>query len=60
MDNYKNYTNAELNIKLKTLDDEYKSKQTKAIQIINEMKGISLQYDKIKKEINKRQRGLWQ
>lgn len=59
MDNFKNYTNSELNIKLKTLENEYESYKTKALNIINNMKKLDIEYIKVQDELKKRKFNIW-
>lgn len=60
MNIYKNYTNAELNIKLKNLENEYESNKNKIMDIIKNMHELDVQYAEVKKEIKNRSIGLWQ
>jgi hypothetical protein len=59
MENYKNYTNAELNLKLKALEDKYEANKRKVLQLIHEMQELDIDYSNAKKEIDKRSKGLW-
>lgn len=59
MDNFKNYTNSELNIKLKTLENEYEAYKTKALNIINNMKKLDIEYIKVQDELKKRKFNIW-
>lgn len=59
MDNFKNYTNSELNIKLKNLENEYEAYKTKALYIINEMKNLDIEYAKVQDELKKRRVNIW-
>jgi uncharacterized protein YpuA (DUF1002 family) len=59
MDNFKNYTNSELNIKLKTLENEYETYKTKALNIINNMKKLDIEYIKVQDELKKRKFNIW-
>ena len=59
MDNFKNYTNSELNIKLKKLENEYEVYKTKALYIINEMKNLDIEYAKVQDELKKRKINIW-
>lgn len=59
MDNFKNYTNSELNIKLKNLENEYEVYKTKALYIINEMKKLDIEYAKVQDELKKRKINIW-
>ena len=59
MDNFKNYTNSELNIKLKTLENEYEVYKTKALNIINNMKKLDIEYIKVQDELKKRKFNIW-
>lgn len=59
MDNFKNYTNSELNIKLKKLENEYEVYKTKALYIINEMKKLDIEYAKVQDELKKRKINIW-
>lgn len=59
MDNFKNYTNSELNIKLKTLENEYEVYKAKALHIINEMKNLDIEYAKVQDELKKRKINIW-
>lgn len=59
LDNFKNYTNAELNIKLKNLENEYEAYKTKALNIITEMRNLDIEYSKVQDELNKRKFNVW-
>lgn len=59
MENFKNYTNAELNLKLKSLENEYEAYKTKAINIIKNMQDLDIQYAKVKEELQKRKFNVW-
>lgn len=51
---YNKLTNAELNIELKKLENQYESIKLKVVKMINEMKTLNDDYIKVKSEINKR------
>lgn len=60
MGKYKNYTNAELNIKMKDLENEYEACKKKALGIIDEMRKLDAEYCEVKKESQNRTLTLWQ
>lgn len=58
-DNYKEFTNAELNLKLKSLENQYKANKKKVLDLINEMHELDVNYQKVKAELKNRSMGLW-
>lgn len=60
MKKYQNYTNAELNLKLKTLENEYEVTKHKVLGLIQEMQKLDLEFAEVKKEVEKRNKGIWQ
>lgn len=60
MKKYQNYTNAELNLKLKTLENEYEAAKHKVLGLIQEMQKLDLEFAEVKKEVEKRNKGIWQ
>ena len=60
MKKYQNYTNAELNLKLKTLENEYEVTKHKVLGLIQEMQKLDLEFAEAKKEVEKRNKGIWQ
>jgi hypothetical protein len=52
-------TNAELNIRLKTLENKYEIEQKKAEEIVKNMIELDSEYNKVKKEIANRTDTLW-
>ena len=51
---YSKLTNAELNIEMKKLENQYENIKLKTIKMIEEMKSLNDSYIEAKKEINKR------
>lgn len=58
-DNYKEFTNAELNLKLKSLENQYEANKKKVLDFINEMHELDVNYQKVKAELKNRSMGLW-
>jgi t-SNARE complex subunit (syntaxin) len=58
-DNYKEFTNAELNLKLKSLENQYEANKKKVLDLINEMHELDVNYQKVKAELKNRSMGLW-
>lgn len=58
-DNYKEFTNAELNLKLKSLENQYEASKKKVLDLINEMHELDVNYQKVKAELKNRSMGLW-
>ena len=58
-DNYKEFTNAELNIKLKSLENQYEANKKKVLDLINEMHELDVNYQKVKTELKNRSMGIW-
>jgi hypothetical protein len=52
-------SNAELNIKLKNLENEYLAEQKKAAELINKMEELDKLYVFVKNEIDKRNNSIW-
>jgi hypothetical protein len=59
MKKYDSYTNAELNIEMKKLEENYEISKIKVLKLIDEMKSMDEAYVTIKKEIEKRKGGLF-
>ena len=55
----KQLTNAELNLRLKTLENKYEMEQKKAEEIVKKMIELDSEYNKVKMEIAKRTDALW-
>lgn len=55
----KQLTNAELNLRLKTLENKYEMEQKKAEEIVKKMIELDSEYNKVKAEIAKRTDTLW-
>ena len=55
----KQLTNAELNLRLKTLENKYEMEQKKAEEIVKKMIELDSEYNKVKMEIAKRTDTLW-
>ena len=51
---YSKLTNAELNIEMKKLENQYENIKLKTIKMIEEMKSLNDSYIEAKNEINKR------
>ena len=54
-----NLSNAELNIKLKTIENEYLAEQKKAAELLAKMEELDKSYAVIKDEIEKRNNSIW-
>ena len=54
-----NLSNAELNIKLKNVENEYLAEQKKASELITKMEELDKLYVFIKNEIDKRNNSIW-
>lgn len=54
-----NLSNAELNIKLKNVENEYLAEQKKAAELISKMEELDKLYVFIKNEIDKRNNSIW-
>ena len=52
-------SNAELNIKLKNVENEYQAEQKKASEIIAKIEELDKTYVLVKNEIEKRNNSLW-
>lgn len=59
MKKYNNFTNAELNLKLKSLENEYEMKKRKVLDLIEEMQKLDIEYSEAKKEVENRNLGIW-
>ena len=53
-------TNAELNIKLKKIEDEYEAEKKNASEVILRMEALNKEYVTVKSEIEKRNSSIWQ
>lgn len=51
---YKELTNAELNIELKKLENQYESIKVKVMRMMNEMKTLNDNYLEVKNELKNR------
>lgn len=51
---YKELTNAELNIELKKLENQYESIKVKVMRMMNEMKSLNDNYLEVKNELKNR------
>ena len=60
MKKFQNYTNSELNLKLKSLENEYEANKHKILELISEMQKLDIDYAEAKREIENRRLGLWQ
>lgn len=57
MDNnidFSKLSNSEINIKMKSYDDEYNVKKSKIISLVSELQDLDYLYMKAKKELSKR------
>ena len=52
-------SNAELNIKLKNIENEYSAEQKKAADLITKMEDLNKTYVMVKEEIDKRNNSVW-
>lgn len=60
MENIKLMTNAELNLKMKALNDEYEVTKTKILALTERMKELDKKYAQYQTEYNKRTSGnIW-
>ena len=60
MKKFQNYTNSELNLKMKSLENEYEANKNKILELISEMQKLDIDYAEAKREIENRRLGLWQ
>ena len=60
MNKFQNYTNSELNLKMKSLENEYEANKHKILELISEMQKLDIDYAEAKREIENRRLGLWQ
>ena len=60
MKKFQNYTNSELNLKMKSLENEYEANKHKILELISEMQKLDIDYAEAKREIENRRLGLWQ
>ena len=60
MKKFQNYTNSELNLKMKSLENEYEANKHKILELISEMQKLDIDYTEAKREIENRRLGLWQ
>jgi len=56
---YKNMSNSEINIKLKSLEDEYENTKLKVLKLVEEMKKLDELYLEGKKELSNRKKGIF-
>ena len=54
-----NLSNADLNIRLKTLENEYEAEKKKAQDVIDRMESLNKEYSIVKNEISKRNSSIW-
>ena len=54
MKKFQNYTNSELNLKMKSLENEYEANKHKILELISEMQKLDIDY------AENRRLGLWQ
>jgi hypothetical protein len=47
-------SNAEINLKMMSYDNEYKAKKNKIIELVEDLKELDILYIKAKEELNKR------
>ena len=60
MKKFQKYTNSELNLKMKSLENEYEANKHKILELISEMQKLDIDYAEAKREIENRRLGLWQ
>ena len=60
MKKFQNYTNSELNLKMKSLENEYEANKHKILELISEMQKLDIDYAEAKREMENRRLGLWQ
>ena len=60
MKKYQNFTNAELNLKMKSLENEYESTKHKILELIEKMEKLDSEYIEAKAEVENRNKGIWQ
>lgn len=60
MKKYQNFTNAELNLKMKSLENEYESTKHKILELIEKMEKLDSEYIEAKGEVENRNKGIWQ
>ena len=54
MKKFQNYTNSELNLKMKSLENEYEANKHKILELISEMQKLDIDYAEAKREIENR------
>nr|DAX38370.1 MAG TPA: Thermonuclease [Caudoviricetes sp.] len=60
MKKYQNFTNAELNLKMKSLENEYESTKHKILELIEKMEKLDSEYIEAQAEVENRNKGIWQ
>lgn len=60
MKKYQNFTNAELNLKMKSLENEYESTKHKILELIEKMEKLDSEYIEVQAEVENRNKGIWQ
>ena len=60
MKKYQNFSNAELNLKMKSLENEYESTKHKILELIEKMEKLDSEYIEAQAEVENRNKGIWQ
>lgn len=60
MKKYQSFTNAELNLKMKSLENEYESTKHKILELIEKMEKLDSEYIEAQAEVENRNKGIWQ
>ncbi len=60
MSEFQNYTNAELNIKMKSMENEYEVAKHKVLELVKTMEDLDRKYAAAKQEMNKRRNRQWE
>lgn len=60
MKKYQNFTNAELNIKMKSLENEYETTKHKILELVEKLEKLDSEYTEAQTEVENRNKGIWQ
>lgn len=53
-EDYRKLSNAEITIRMKSMDNEYDVKKTKILNMVQELQELDYEYNKAKEELSKR------
>ena len=56
---FKNMSNNDINIKMKSLENEYETVKKQVLKLIDKMKNLDVLYNEGKKELTKRNKGIF-